>query len=179
MNNILNADEMLETGKSAVKQVGDQIAKQATATQSAAANQLAIGTQSTSVGENQPGAVSKSDDTKDIVKNLYGVNNQNQNTAQSGSTQIGGQIPQSAEDAEELAKTRKQLLEQHMTTYWKPTFEPVEKREEETAEKVDREKQEEESKKMEELQEEEKKNEVPLAIRMGSQKAEKYPGASG
>lgn len=179
-NKFFNAEEMLESGVSAVKKQMNVKAVTQTAssqvmgdTAPVSENQLHGNTQQQSVQD---------PNTKDFINDLYGTSN-TQNNPQAGA---GGalntpadKIPQSPEEAEKLAKARKALMEQHTTTYYKPTFEPSPKQEEQTAEKVEREKQEEEAKKMEELKVEQKKNEVPLAIRMSRQKAEKYPGASG
>jgi hypothetical protein len=180
-NNFFNGEEMLEAGQSLVKNAGDQVAKQTSITANTAVNQLTgPGTNET---QTQTQGNQQGDTAKDFVKDLYGVNNSSTNTTQtSGVNNPNGQKdqqPQSPEEAMKLAEARKLLQEQHMNTYWKPTFEPQKREEEPEAEKVEREKQEEEAKKMEKLQEEQKKNEVPLAIRMASQKTEKFPGASG
>lgn len=178
MNNLISGEEILESGKSVVKQVSDQVVKQATITAQTARGQLSgPGTNEDQSANQQNQTGDPQDDTKDIVKNLYGITpNQSQQKPLTGPD---GKAPQTEEEARKLAEARKQLQEQHMITYYKPTFETPKPPEPEVAEKLEQEKQQEEMKKMEELQEERKKNEVPLAVQMAAQKAEKHPGASG
>lgn len=119
--------------------------------------------------------------TKDFVKDLYGPSTQQPHSVgQAGKGQqqskfFQKQIAQgkTPEEAQRIEALRKRL---HDETYYipltrrKPT--EVEHKEEEQGK---------EQEKMQELQatDEKKKNETPLAVRMGSQRAEKYPGASG
>lgn len=179
MNKFFNAEELLETGKSVVK-------KQVTATTQSAKSQIQNTPTPTSSGSgtneagSQQASVLGDDANKDFINELYKSSNDPSAkpnptlpNAQSNATGI-----QSAEDAEKLAKARKHLA-QHMETYYKPTFERSPAQEESTADKLEREDQEKEAKKMEDLREEQKQNEVPMAIQMGKNKAEKFPGMSG
>ncbi len=194
-NNHFNAEEMLEAGVSAVKK---QVTSQVSATGNTVSSQLGSNpTQPSPESLNsQTGTTqstqSQDQTTKDFVKDLYGASDQipnqagstgnSSNNQQNSTLTLQGKSidqPKTPEEAEKLAKARKSLMEQHMSTYYKPTFESPQRPQEDTAEKLDREKQEEEAKKMQELQEEKKKEEVPMAIRMSSQKAEKFRGASG
>lgn len=178
-NKGFNAEEMLEAGKSAIK-------KQVKATtQSAQAQIQSPPSQPTAaVGTNeaisQQASNLQDDANKDFIKDLYNSSGNSQNTTNSAlsSPQDPAMQTQNPEDAVKLAKARSHL-QQHMETYYKPTFERPPSQEESTAEKLEREDQEKEAKKMEELRGEQKKNEVPMAIRMGQNKAEKFPGASG
>ncbi len=195
-NKGFSAEEMLEAGVSSVKK---QVTAQVNATGNAVSSQLgntpvpstpeSLSTQS-STSQN---TTNQDQATNDFVKDLYGtsdqaanqnssVNNSGNNQSQAGPLTLQGKSidqPKTPEEVEKLAKARRSLMEQHMTTYYKPTFESLPKQEEDVADKLEREKQETEAKKMEELQIEQKKNEVPMAVRMGAQKAEKFRGAAG
>lgn len=193
-NKGFNAEEMLETGVSSIKK---QVTSQVKATGNAVSSQFG-NSQPTPIAENlttqtnSAQSTSNQDQaTNDFVKDLYAtsdplpnnpLNSNNQNNNQSVKATLHGKIidePKTPEEVEKLARARKALLEQHMATYYRPTFETPKQPQEDTAEKLEREKQEEEVKKMEELKTEQKKNEVPLAVRMGAQKAEKFRGAAG
>lgn len=194
-NKGFNAEELLEAGISSVKK---QITSQVSATGNTISSQLGpVSTQSSAENismQQTPSQNTQSQDqaTNDFVKDLYGSSDQNLNQLQANSNLNNNQSnssltlqgknidqPKTQQDAEELAKARKALMEQHTTTYYRPTFESPQRPQEDTAEKLEREKQEEEAKKMQELQEEKKKDEVPMAVRMASQKAEKFRGSAG
>ncbi len=171
MNKFFNAEEMLETGKSAIKQQVNSTSKIVSSQVVGNAPQVPqdVGTNEASAQNSTP----QDDNTKDLVKDLYAPSSTMVNNVNVSVANVDNLQPQSPEDVEKLAKAREHLS-QHMATYYKPTFEPV-KREEATAEKLEREEHEEEAIKMEKLQEEKKKNEVPRA----AGKSERQPGASG
>lgn len=178
MNSFFNAEELLESGKSLVKQTSDQVVKQTNSTINAATNQV-TGDQGTNEVQNAAGGAAADDNTKDFIKDLYGVSNNNSNPQAVNSnvqSQNSGQTPQTLDDAKKLADARKLLMEQHMSTYYRPTFERVDQEEENVADKLEKEKQE-EAKKMEELQKEQKKK-MPINV-SNAHKTEKNPGASG
>jgi membrane protein involved in colicin uptake len=117
-------------------------------------------------------------DTKDVVKELYGksdntnqeINNKSQ---QQGKSDFQEQIADKPiEEQKELLELRKKL---HTETYYDPTFNPVKKQEERPAEKAEEEKK----KEMYELKKKEEEKPQPLAVQMAQNKAERFPGASG
>jgi hypothetical protein len=83
--------------------------------------------------------------------------------------QIADKTP---EEQKKLMELRSQL---HKDVYYDPTFNPVKKQEERPAEKVENEKKQE----MQELQKKEEDKPQPMAVVMGQNKAERFPGASG
>jgi hypothetical protein len=165
-------EAMLEAGKSFAKQSVQGAKQQVTGSTSIpSAPKGAPGAEQ--LGGNVAGGTPQDQADQDFVKDLYSSNQQQ--TA--NNPQVNAQM-QAMSDEQKLAEARKRLMEQHMTTYYKPTFENR-KQEESVADRIAREDQEKQSKKMEELQEEQKKNDSPMSVRMGAQRAEKFPGASG
>lgn len=84
------------------------------------------------------------------------------------------------EQQQKLVETRNKLKahkDQHKTTYFDPTFNPV-KKEQPVAEKLEQEKAQEEQKKMQELEEQKKKDE-PIALARAKRTTEMNRGASG
>jgi hypothetical protein len=180
-----NSEEALEQGQSVLKKQA-QTTVQALKSQVSGQQQTAKpadGAQSSQAVQNQL--------NEDFIKDMYAPTNtqktmqqpqqaQAMNPLQATANQLGIVSPQS--DQEKLAETRTELAEhkkQHMETYYRPTFEQRVKQEEPQGEKVEREKAEEEKKRWELQQEEQKKNEIPIAIRMATNKAEMFRGAAG
>lgn len=120
--------------------------------------------------------VASDKETQEIVKSFYAKSDKDQTNKsnQSVSQQIGEQ-PKTQAEAQDLAKVRQQLQQQHKTTYYDPTFNPQKPKEEHPVEKIEREEKEKEF----EFQKKEKKKPKPLAVRRAAQKTERYPGASG
>ncbi|MBI4080827.1 MAG: hypothetical protein HY430_03610 [Candidatus Levybacteria bacterium] len=121
--------------------------------------------------------------TKDFVNELYAPSNNNQqltNNSQQGGNKQPSQFVQNQvksgktpEEAQQLEALRKRL---HDETYYIPLTrrKPQEQEQQEEQQKKEEEK-------MEQLQVEDKKKQKdqPIAVQMGQQHAEKYPGASG
>lgn len=181
-------EKFLEQGQSGIKKVSDTAVKQATATVKTTTSQI-LGTLADTPSETQPGthantqnptADASSDPTKEFLKDLYGPSSaQNKNPQATPQTLPNGQLPQTAEDQKKIAEARKRLIELHTATYYNPTFNPPKRQEEPTADKLDREEQEEKAKEFDEFQKKKKKDDAPMSVRMGAQRAEKFPGASG
>lgn len=179
-DNFFKAEEILETGKSLINTTGTQVVKQINTTMQTAVSQVA-GTGSTNESQsgNQQNQNSGKQDgaTNDFIKDLYGKSSSNQ-TAQPQQGTAGSQQPQTQEEAEKLAKLRKQLIDAHNQSYYIPTFEPAQQKEETVTERIENEEQEKKEKEFMEFQKKQKDNEVPLAVKM-AHKTEKHPGASG
>lgn len=169
---------MLEQGKSVLQ-------KQVQVTAQTLTNQLTgsgtTPTQPPGGSQHQP---PQDASTKDFLSEMYGTTydqkqkpqqtvHQNQSVVAQVVTQLKGPDSQ---DAEKMAQIRKQLLEQHKTSYYDPLVTRP-KQEEHVADKLEREDQEEKQKRWE-LQQKEKEK-APIALTMAKNKAEQFPGAAG
>lgn len=185
-SSFFNPEEALEQGQAVLK-------KQAQTTVQAVKSQVTgqQGASQPADGAQSAGAVQDTL-TKDFLKDLYAPSDpqktqsspqpqpQSTNPLQTTVQQLGLAAPQN--EQEKMAEARKQLDElkkQHTETYYRPTFEERPKQEERAADKVEREEAEEKQKRWELQQEEQKKNEVPIALRMATNKAEMFRGAAG
>ena len=85
------------------------------------------------------------------------------------------------EEIQKIAATRQQLWQQqHMTSYYDPTFNrPKGQEEQRPAEEIEKEKKEKKQMEALELQKEEKKKEELLSVTKGQGTHEKIPGVSG
>ncbi len=181
MNTIFQGqEEMLEEGKSLVKKTTDQAVKQVKTTVQTAASQVTgvSNAQTPNGGQGVDfGTVSSDQSSKDFVKDLYKPSAQ-QSTQVSQQIVTNSQQPGS-DDQKSLEETRKKiklLNEQHTNVYYKPTFDPDRKKEEEKpAEKVEREEQE----KLQQLQLDDKEKLPPLAVTRAQTSAENKVGFSG
>ena len=147
--------EVLETGGSLAKKSGKTITKTAGDAAKVAVSQITGGDSAVS--------------DKDIVKNLYGIQ---QSSTQNPQQQAQGQDPgKSIQDKQKLEEARRQL---HTEVYYDPLVNPKKPQEERPAEKVEKEKQEE----MIELTEKKKKEPPPLVAKT-RERVERFPGTSG
>ncbi|MBI2031926.1 MAG: hypothetical protein HYT08_04910 [Candidatus Levybacteria bacterium] len=158
--------EILETGGSMAQKSAKAVSKTASATVKATASQIT-------------GRGNLASD-KDIVKNLYGINDDKKNInpgsitgSQQAQQQKQNQDTTSVEDKQKLMELRKKL---HDEVYYDPLVNSKKPTEEERpAEKVEKEKQEE----VIEIQKKERKKPPPLAIQRAKLRVEKFPGRSG
>lgn len=176
-------DELEKNVKSQVKQVQQGVVqqvlpqKQQQAPQDAGTNEHGGG-----AAQHAGGQPHQQDQfTKEFIEDMYAPSNPHQQHGMSAGNQkqpsqfLQNQMKQgkTVNEAQALEALRKQL---HYEVYYIPlTKRRGPQEEERPTEKVEREK-------MEELQlEEEKKRDAPppLAVQMGAQRAEKFPGASG
>ena len=132
--------------------------------------------------QNQAGDFPSSKDTLEIVKKMYEASKTKMSVPSDKiiSRVIQENPQKTPEEIQKMAATRQQLWQQqHMTTYFEPTFNPQEKpQEERSSEKMEKEK--EEKKQMEALElqkEEKKKEELSPTVKQGT--VEKNPGISG
>jgi hypothetical protein len=185
-SSFFNPEEALEQGQAVLK-------KQAQTTAQTVKSQVTGQTVVQPTDGAQPAPAVQDQMTKDFLKDLYAPSDpqktqltpqqplQPANPLQATVQQLGGMsAPQS--DGAKLAEARRRLEEhqkQHMETYYRPTFEQRPQQEERQADKVEREEAEEKQKRWELQQEEQKKNDVPIALKMATNKAEMFRGASG
>lgn len=117
--------------------------------------------------ENKPQWSSDEERTK-FLRDLYGKPDEQQNESlKTDQPQIK---TESAEEQKKLMELRNKL---HKEGYYDPTFNPVKKQEERSAEKVENEKKQE----MVELQKKEENKPPPLAAQRAAQRVENLPGA--
>lgn len=134
-------------------------------------------------GQTNPNQQTQSDQkaTEDFVKELYAPGNKqqvtsNKNGEEKESSEFFKDQIEEGKTPEEAAKMEALRKKLHDEVYYLPLTQrkphEVEQKEEE---------QKEEAKKMEELQKEDekKKKEQPIAVQMGANRAERFPGASG
>lgn len=167
------------------KQVGKGIGSEAERVEKTARKQVGLENQEDVVGktadsaQNQASNTPSSIDTLEIVKKMYEASDTKTNVPSDKIiSKVIEENPKKAPDEiQKIAATRQQLLQQqHMSTYYDPTFNRPLRPEERPAEKVEKEEQEE--KQMEALKlEEEKKKELPVTVKQGSH--EKIPGMAG
>ena len=158
---ILNLEDALEVGASAVKSGAKTVTSAVSDTGKVAASQI----------------TGRSKDTQDIVESLYAESDQNKDQKPNKTSDQNLQNPEdnTPEGLEKKKKLEELRQELHKEVYYDPLVNPKKPQEEERpAERVEKEKQEE----MIEL-EEKKKEEPPPLVQKTQQRVEKYPGASG
>ena len=144
-------------------------------------NQGEIDSKNTNNVQNQAPNIPSSIDTVEIVKKMYEASSTKTKAPPDKiiSAVIEENPKKTPEEIQKLAATRQQLWQQqHMSTYFDPTFNRPPRQEERPADKI--EKEEKEKKQMEALElqkQEKKKEELSPAVKQGTH--EKYPGASG
>lgn len=181
MNNSFfpSPEEVLESGKSVVKQQAQvttqQVAQQLTGQQ---AKKAQDGSASQSLHDQLNNAfIRDMYQPTDLSKPHMTAGSQNIGTAVM--SQLGLQQTNDAKSLEEARRKLQLLQKQHKEGYYIPTFEQRPKQEERAGEKIEREEQEEKQKRWELEQKKAKDNEVPIAVRMATNKAEQFRGASG
>lgn len=159
------------------KQIGSSVIKAPLDLTKTATKQVGLTPEKKDENSNMPGKSATSDkENQEIVKSLYAKSDKNQtNKSNQSISQSIGEQPKTQEEAQNLAKIRQQLQEQHKTTYYDPTFNPQKPEEERPVEKIERQEKEKEF----EFQKKEEKKPKPLAVRRAAQKTERYPGSSG
>lgn len=148
--------EIIEQGKTVVKQTGKQVAKLPSDLAKTAGSQV--------TGLD---AQKSKEETREFVKSIYETSESKPITKQE---QKANQPPKKLEDEEKIQKLRRELH----AKYYQNLVNPPKPKEERQAEKVEREKKQE----MVDLQEKEKKK-PPILVQRAAQRVEKYPGASG
>ncbi len=155
--------EILEQGVSTVKQTGQQIKQMPVDLAKSVKNQVAGGDKSLGQAPLEEADKGK-EETEQLVRDIY----------KPGEEKSAAEITRNkAKDAAKLEKTRAKLAAHQR--YFQEEFNRPKPKEEKKADELERKKEQE----MVDLQQKEKKKPPPLAVRMGAQKTEKYPGASG
>ena len=165
------------------KKTGESIVKVPVDLAEAAAEQAGVKSDPTKTASNSQTNTTPNDnqniqDTKDVVKSLYGKSDDTKKTAsnvpqQSQQSELQKQIAdKSPEEQKKILELQQKL---HRETYYDPTFNPVKKQEERPAEKVENEKK----KEMQDLQQKEQEKPPPLAVQRAQRKTEMLPGTSG
>lgn len=148
--------EIIEQGKTVVKQTGKQVAKLPSDLAKTAGSQV--------IGSD---AQKSKAETREFVKSIYGAD---EKTARLDSARLATTETQKGTEAQKLQKLRQELH----SKYYQRTFNPPKQEEERPAEKVEKEKREE----MIDLQQKEKKK-PPVLVQRARERVEKFPGASG
>lgn len=185
MNNLGGFSEsLLEQGKSFAKKAGDTAAQGVKLTAQTAAAQvtgnfgLITDAGGTQTAHAEPTPAVPQHDQEEFIRELYGAEHHQQ--TQPNQVVVPPPTPPQVSSAEQhqLAMTRHLLSslvkEQHMESYFNPTFNRPAQAEESVAEKNEREDQE---KKFEEFEKQQKKPD--FALQRAMTKTEGSPGASG
>ena len=174
-----------DLGKKAGKGLSDEAARvEKTAKQQVVGleNQGEINSKNIDNTQNQVPNTPSTKDTLEIVKKMYEASNTKMSVPSDKIiSKIIQENPQkSPDEIQKMAATRQQLWQQqHMTSYFEPTFNPPKRQgEQRPAEEIEKEKK--EKKQMEELKlqkEQKKKEELSPAVKQGTH--EINPGVSG
>lgn len=172
-----------DLGKQVGKGIGDEAGKveKTAKRQVGLENQEDVIAKNANNAQNQPPNEDPSKATLEIVKKMYEASSTKTKAPPDKiiSAVIEENPKKTPEEIQKLAATRQQLWQQqHMSTYFDPTFNRPPRQEERPADKI--EKEEKEKKQMEALElqkQEKKKEELSPAVKQGTH--EKYPGASG
>ena len=170
------------------KQVGKGVGDEAGKIEKTAKQQVGLEKQAEIDGKNADNAqgqvpnLPSSPDTREIVKKMYEASNIKTKAPSDKiiAAVIDENPKKTPDEIQKMAAARQQLWQQqHMSTYFEPTFNPSKKQEEpRPTEQIEKEKQEEKQMEALELQKEEKKKEeLSPAVKQGT--VERNPGASG
>jgi len=172
-----SSEALLEQGASFVKKTAKAVGQQAQVTTQTAVSQLTGQTITPSDQKPAP----RSEETKSFIKDLYSPTKAKEHDLPSIDDKPHAEMKkQEAESRDQkLQETRQHLAQmhnsQHQSSYFDPTFNRPKQQEEKIVDRIEREKQEDLWKK----NEEDKKKPKPMAVQMGQNKAERFPGASG